>query len=78
MRQKQKNKDLEEQFYNDWDWVSKVINSCNTIIQLLNANKLRIFLDSKYTNKIDKETRRRAWSSLFYKYLDKYDEIKNS
>lgn len=77
MRQKTKSKYL-ERFLSDWSWVCKVINSCTTIAQLNNANKLRTFLDSKYNKRVDTEQRRRVRTSLFNRYLKKYDDIKNS
>ena len=77
MRQKQNSKDLEE-FLSDWGWVVKVINSCITITQLNNANKLRFLLEKKYNKRVIPEYIREARRSLTNRYFNQYVNIRSA
>ena len=55
-KEKKYNVQDEMSFFNDAEWVKKVILSCNTNKQIWNAYELSEILRNKYRNKVDNKT----------------------
>ncbi len=56
----------ERNMLNDVIWIKKVIKSCKTYRQLLNANQLCYFLEDKYKNKVDSELLDKVSDDLYW------------
>ena len=73
-KEKKYNVQDEMSFFNDAEWVKKVILSCNTNKQIWKAHKLSEFLRKKYDKKVNREV---VWivcdeiSKVFDKQHDK-------
>ena len=66
----------EMSFFDDYLWVSKVLNSCKTRAQLYSANELIYILKNKYKNKVDTDVLRDVNIKLDEIWDNKINQVK--